>query len=285
MRRAFNDPAGFVTGWVLFLDYLIVIALAALFVPHYLGAALGWDALRDSPWDVVVGVRRDRRRSPPCGSCGGPGSTGRGRRRRARPRAQLLLVVLGFALALLAATRSRAGLDLGTAPTLASIAFALPLAMLAYTGLETVANLAAETREPGRTLPRSLFVGIGLVVVMTRRDRGASASSAYPGATDGDDGARHDWLRGAAGRHRRRRSTARCPAASVDVAAGLRRHHRRADPARRGRRPSISGVGRLAYSLGRARHAAARLRPPRARGAHRARVDRRRRGDRDRRPR
>ena len=27
-RRAFNDPAGFLTGWVLFLDYLIVIALA-----------------------------------------------------------------------------------------------------------------------------------------------------------------------------------------------------------------------------------------------------------------
>ena len=56
VRRAFNDPAGFMTGWALFLDYLIVIALAALFVPHYLAAATGWEALRDSPWDVVVGV-------------------------------------------------------------------------------------------------------------------------------------------------------------------------------------------------------------------------------------
>ena len=37
VRRAFNDLAGFMTGWVLFLDYLIVIALSALFVPHYLG--------------------------------------------------------------------------------------------------------------------------------------------------------------------------------------------------------------------------------------------------------
>ena len=25
VRRAFNDPAGFITGWALFLDYLIVI--------------------------------------------------------------------------------------------------------------------------------------------------------------------------------------------------------------------------------------------------------------------
>ena len=43
----------------------------------------------------------------------------------------------------------------------------MPLAMLAYTGLETVANLAEETREPGKTLPRSLFSAIGLVVVVT----------------------------------------------------------------------------------------------------------------------
>ena len=56
VRRAFNDPAGFVTGWVLFLDYLIVIALAALFVPHYFGAALGWDGIRDKPWDIVAGI-------------------------------------------------------------------------------------------------------------------------------------------------------------------------------------------------------------------------------------
>jgi amino acid transporter len=38
--------------------------------------------------------------------------------------------------------------------------------MLAYTGLETVANLAEETRRPGRDLPRSVFSAIGLVVVL-----------------------------------------------------------------------------------------------------------------------
>src|ERR671933_2217021 len=54
VRKAFNDFAGFLTGWALFLDYLIVIALSALFLPHYLAAALGFDALGDEPWDVVV---------------------------------------------------------------------------------------------------------------------------------------------------------------------------------------------------------------------------------------
>ena len=56
VRRAFNDPLGFMTGWALFLDYLIVIALAALFVPHYFGDAVGWDAVKHEPWDVVVGA-------------------------------------------------------------------------------------------------------------------------------------------------------------------------------------------------------------------------------------
>ena len=55
VRRAFNDQLGFLTGWVLLLDYLIVIAIAAFFVPHYLGHAVGWDWLTDSPGDFVVG--------------------------------------------------------------------------------------------------------------------------------------------------------------------------------------------------------------------------------------
>ena len=57
VRRAMNDLAGFMTGWVLFLDYLIVIALAALFAPHYLAAALHADSLRHNPWDVIVARR------------------------------------------------------------------------------------------------------------------------------------------------------------------------------------------------------------------------------------
>src|ERR671935_120043 len=56
VRIAFNDLAGFLTGWALFLDYLIVIALSALFMPHYLGTALHVDALNRKPWDVVVAV-------------------------------------------------------------------------------------------------------------------------------------------------------------------------------------------------------------------------------------
>jgi basic amino acid/polyamine antiporter, APA family len=166
VRRAFNDPAGFITGWALFLDYLIVIALAALFVPHYLAAATGWEALRDSPWDVVVGVvivlgvagirvvRRPQLYAIAVGVA------------VVAVLAHLLLIVLGLPL-LFSWDNVTQGVDVGTTPAWDELAFALPLAMLAYTGLETVANLAAETREPGRTLPRSLFGGIGAVVIVS----------------------------------------------------------------------------------------------------------------------
>src|SRR5436190_22127277 len=54
VRVAFNDFAGFLTGWALFLDYLIVIALSALFFPHYLGLALGLDSIAQHPGDLIV---------------------------------------------------------------------------------------------------------------------------------------------------------------------------------------------------------------------------------------
>jgi APA family basic amino acid/polyamine antiporter len=189
VRRAFNDPAGFVTGWALILDYLIVMALAGLFVPHYLGHAIGWETLTDEPWDTVAGIvvilgiavlRLARRTSLYRTAIAVAGLA---------LASHLVLVVLGFGF-LFSADALTKGVDLGTAPTWSDLAFALPLAMLAYTGLETVANLAAETREPGRTLPRSLFAGIGLVVVVSFAI-GLIAISAYPGGI----GLGTNWLR------------------------------------------------------------------------------------------
>ena len=92
---------------------------------------------------------------------------------------QLLLVVLGFAL-VFSPHALMHGTSLGTHPTWHSLAFALPLAMLAFTGLETVANLAAEARRPGVDLPRSVFGGIATVVTMYVAIA-VVALSAFPG--------------------------------------------------------------------------------------------------------
>ena len=77
------------------------------------------------------------------------------------------LLLLGFGFVFLATPGALThGLDLGTSPSWHSLLFALPLAMLAFTGLETVANMAEEARRPGVDLPRSVFTAIALVVVV-----------------------------------------------------------------------------------------------------------------------
>jgi APA family basic amino acid/polyamine antiporter len=166
VRVAFNDLAGFLTGWALFLDYLIVIALSALFFPHYLGLAIGVHSIARHPGDVIVGcvviaviaaVRLLRQTRLYSFSLAVP---------LLDLVTQLLLVLLGFGFLFSPSALGR-GLSFGTQPSWHELAFALPLALLAYTGLETVANLAEETRQPGRDLPRSLFTGIGAVVLVT----------------------------------------------------------------------------------------------------------------------
>jgi APA family basic amino acid/polyamine antiporter len=44
----------------------------------------------------------------------------------------------------------------GTAPTWSNFALAIPVAMIAYTGIETVSNLAEEARDPRRSIPGSI---------------------------------------------------------------------------------------------------------------------------------
>jgi APA family basic amino acid/polyamine antiporter len=191
VRRASNDLAGFVAGWALLLDYLIVISLSALFLPHYLGGALGIEGLRESPWDVIGAVlvvtglavaRLVKRTKLHTGAVAIAGlDLG----------VQLLLVVLGMAF-LVTPDALDAGLGVSEGLALSELAFALPLAMLAYTGLETVANLAEETREPGRALPRSLFSAIGLVVLVTALIA-VIGLTAYP-PTGGTTALADEWL-------------------------------------------------------------------------------------------
>jgi APA family basic amino acid/polyamine antiporter len=245
VRVAFNDFAGFLTGWVLFLDYLIVIALSALFFPHYLGLALGIDAIARHPGDVIsacvlialIGVSRLTRRTK-LYTFGIAVAL-------LDLVTQVLLVILGFALLFSGSALTR-GLSLGTSPSWHAIAFAVPLAMLAYTGLETVANLAEEVRRPGRDLPRSLFSAISAVVVIYVLIA-LVGLSAFP-APHGTTALGTDWVR--------------APLMGIVSAVQLHVPHWFGNVLRvyvgltgalvllSAATTSISGFGRLAYSLG-----------------------------------
>jgi basic amino acid/polyamine antiporter, APA family len=245
VRVAFNDLAGFMTGWVLFLDYLIVISLSALFLPHYLGLALRIDSIARHPGDVIVA----------CIVVAGIASVRLLRRTRLYMFGfvvpvldlvtQVLLVVAGFVLIFSPSALTR-GLSIGTHPTWHDLAFAVPLAMLAYTGLETVANYAEEARRPGRDLPRSLFSAITLVVVIYVLIA-CVGLSAYP-ADGGATALGTDWLR--------------APLMGIVVALQTHLPHWFGEALRvyvgltgalvlaAAITTSISGFGRLAYSLG-----------------------------------
>ena len=78
---------------------------------------------------------------------------------------QLLLVGLGFFLVFSPHIISH-NIHWGVAPTWSNFALAIPVAMIAYTGIETVSNLAEEARDPLRSVPRAIsWVAIAVFAI------------------------------------------------------------------------------------------------------------------------
>jgi basic amino acid/polyamine antiporter, APA family len=78
---------------------------------------------------------------------------------------QLLLVALGFFLIFSPHVLSH-NIHFGVAPTWSAFLLAIPVAMIAYTGIETVSNLAEEARDPVRSIPRAIsWVAIAVFAI------------------------------------------------------------------------------------------------------------------------
>ena len=131
------------------LNYIITIAISAFFVPHYL--SVFWEPLRENPWDIVVGAVVIAILV---------GINIVGVREAASLNVllavvdfatQVLLVLLGFAL-VFSPRRSSTTSSSGRSD-LEPVLLAIPIGMIAYTGLETISNLAEETRDPPRNVP------------------------------------------------------------------------------------------------------------------------------------
>jgi APA family basic amino acid/polyamine antiporter len=152
-RHAFNELVSFGAAWAQMLNYIITIAISAFFVPHYL--SIFWDPLRQNPWDVVVGAAV-------IAVLVGLNIVGIQESASLNVvlavvdfATQLLLVVLGFVLVFSPSVLVD-NVDLGVVPTWSNFLLAIPIGMIAYTGIETVSNLAEEARDPARNIPASI---------------------------------------------------------------------------------------------------------------------------------
>jgi basic amino acid/polyamine antiporter, APA family len=151
-RHAFNELVSFGAAWAQMLVYVVTVATSAFFVPHYL--SIFWEPLNQNPWDIVggavvivvlvalniVGVQEAARLSVTLAVIDFA--------------TQVLLVIVGFALVFDADVLVE-NVHWGVAPTWSNLAIAVPVAMLAYTGVETVSNLAEEVRDPVRSVPNA----------------------------------------------------------------------------------------------------------------------------------
>jgi len=152
-RRAFNEFWSFFAAWGQMLNYIITVAISAFFVPHYLGVF--WEPLGKSPADIVGGIVVVSLLAI-INVVGVKESAGLNVfLALADFVTQVLLVVVGIVLVLSPETLVD-NVDFGTSPTLSDFLIAIPVGMVAYTGIETISNMAEEARDYGTTIPRAM---------------------------------------------------------------------------------------------------------------------------------
>jgi APA family basic amino acid/polyamine antiporter len=164
-RHAFNELIAFIAGWAILIDYLIVIALAALSVPHYLEpvsadfAQPGWEIglgaaviVAISALNILNVTGRERQGSLTLLALADLG---------------LQLAVIGVgALVVMQPDRLTAELDLFSDPSFRDVVYAAVVAMLAYAGIEAASDLAPEIDVSRKDLKRVATVGaIGVPLV------------------------------------------------------------------------------------------------------------------------
>jgi APA family basic amino acid/polyamine antiporter len=177
-RHAFNELIAFIAGWAILIDYLIVAALAAISVPHYL-EPISSDLSRPG-WEIgVAGVVI-------VAACvlNVLNITGRGRERPLAILAladialQLAVIVVGV-LAVFHPDRLTDQIDLFASPSFHDIVYSAVVAMLAYAGIEAASDLAPDIDVRPKDLKRIVSLG-ALAVPLVYAGMAAIALMAVP---------------------------------------------------------------------------------------------------------
>lgn len=163
-RYAFNELVSFVAGWAIVLDYTILLAVTALTVPSYLAAF--WAPLAHTGPKITIAFAV-------IAFVGFDNLTGvkvRPLRRRVVITAgdlilQAAVIVLGLALAFHPHHLTET-INLPTEPTWSDLAFAFPIGVIAFTGLEAAASLAGEVTASLRQIRRLVVPGAAVITLI-----------------------------------------------------------------------------------------------------------------------
>ncbi|MDQ6876229.1 MAG: APC family permease, partial [Candidatus Dormibacteraeota bacterium] len=170
-RRAFNGPIGFLVGWVQLLNYTATVSISAYFAISYLGIFGKYvpfiQTLKtENEWHVaativlicalivlnVVGIHESSILNLVLAFVDLV--------------TQFVLVILGIVVLL----KIRTVIDnirLGVAPTWGNFLASVSIAMVSYTGIETISNLSEEAKNPGKSVPRATFWVIAAVLFVS----------------------------------------------------------------------------------------------------------------------
>jgi APA family basic amino acid/polyamine antiporter len=162
-RHGFNDAAGFTAGWALMLSYIVTISISAFTIPPYLG--FFWEPFKASPYIGtltsigivvflmtinVIGIKETSVLN--IGAAIVDIVT------------QVSLVVIGFILLFDPVVIFHRIVE--SWPTTGNLVFGIALASIAYTGIETMSQMAEETKQPEKRVPRALVMMIFAVLVI-----------------------------------------------------------------------------------------------------------------------
>ena len=156
-RRAFNAPIGYIVGWVQLLNYTATVSISSYFAISYVGflgkyvpmlAPLKSDQTTHVAATIVliailivvnvIGIQESSALNLVLAFTD--------------LITQFVLVILGLILLLNIQTVIHS-IHLGLAPTWGNFLASISIAMVTYTGIETISNLSEEAKNPGRNVP------------------------------------------------------------------------------------------------------------------------------------
>jgi APA family basic amino acid/polyamine antiporter len=163
-QRAFGDGGAFFAGWALLLDYILTLSISAFSVGPYLGyffpilktspqanvtftailisllVLINIFGLKESSWFSLMLTGFDIL-------------------------TQMSLMALGIVF-LLNFHKIWTQFTLGVVPTWTHFLYGISIAMVAYTGIEAISQMAAEARDPGKSVPRAMFMTMGTTIFL-----------------------------------------------------------------------------------------------------------------------